>query len=282
MRRRTLLKTASAAASLPLAGCLDPVSSGGDEHSDSYPNEWYHGDPLDAEYVTFEAGAFHTTAGEPPEEGATLDGNDAWQLVTETAWALREASFQLSVKSDIEEGEYEGTWRHTLWRNAESDVVYQRQEVDRADEPDRSIREYNDGTRYVAADRGGESEHFHVPDPNRHRDRVDTFLLMSFFQLSEFEVEDTVTVHGTELRHARHTEAMSDRLEMELATFFVGDDGIVRNAQAQYGTPPETPTDDRYSIDGGVEITAGTPEIEEPAWTEEALEEEREPFESPA
>ncbi|QLD87724.1 hypothetical protein HWV07_01205 [Natronomonas salina] len=282
MRRRTLLKTAPAAASLPLAGCLDPVSSGEDEPSDSYPDDWYHADPIDSEYVAFEAGTFDTTAGNPPEEDATLDGNEAWQLVTETAWALREVSFQLSVESKIVEGQYEGRWRRSLWRNAETGVVYQRQEIERQSEPDATVRDYNDGTRYVATDHGGETEHFHVPDPNRHRDRVDSHLLMSFFQLSEFEIQDTVTVDGAELRHARHTEATSERLEMELATFFTGVDGIVRNAQAQYGTPPGTPTEDRYSIDGGVEITAGTPTIEEPEWTEDALEEEREPFESPA
>lgn len=282
MRRRTLLKTAPAAASLPLAGCLDLVSSGEDEPSESYPDDWYHADPLNTEYVAFEAGAFDTTAGDAPEEGATLDGNEAWQLVTETAWALREVSFQLSVESEIVEGAYEGRWGRSLWRNAKTGVVYHRQEIERQSEPDATVQDYNDGTRYVATDRGGETEHFHVPDPNRHRDRVDSHLLMSFFQLSEFEIQDTVTVDGAELRHARHTEATSDRLEMELATFFVGVDGIVRNAQAQYGTPPGTPTEDRYSIDGGVEITAGTPSIRKPEWTEDALEEEREPFESPA
>lgn len=201
--------------------------------------------------------------------------------MTETAWALREASLQLSVDSEIVEGDYEGRWRRTLWRNAETGVVYQRQEMGRQDEPDATVRDYDDGTRSVPADRGGETEHFHVTHPNRHRDRVDSHLLMPFFQLSELEVEDTVAVDETEPRHVRHTEATADRLEMEVTTFFVGDDGVVRNAQARYGTPSRTPTEDRYSIDDGVEITAGMPVIEEPEWTEDALEEEREPFESP-
>lgn len=49
IRRGTLLKTAPAAASLPLAGCLDSGSSGEDQLADSYPDEWYHGDQFDTE-----------------------------------------------------------------------------------------------------------------------------------------------------------------------------------------------------------------------------------------
>lgn len=46
--------------------------------------------------------------------------------------------------------------------------------------------------------------------------------------------------------------------------------------------PLGTPTEDRYAVEGGVEITAEIPTVEEPEWTDEALEEEREPFEGPA
>lgn len=282
MRRRALLKTTPIAATLPLAGCLDSLSSGEDEPTDAAPEGWEAVDSMASEHVTFEPGEFETTAADPPAEGDTLDGNEAWNLVTETSWALREASFQLALESFLVEGEHEGTWRHTLWRNAETDQVYQRQEIKRPDEPYVTIREYNDGTRHVAADRGDGTEHFHVPDPHWHRDRVDTFLMMSLFQLREFEAEATVTVDGTDLRRVRHTNATADDVEMESAVFFVGEDGVVRNGHADYGTGAGTPTEDRYEVDGAVEITAGTPEIAEPPWTDDALDEEKEPFEGPA
>lgn len=283
MRRRTLMKSIPLAASLPLAGCLDAGPTADPEDDEpTYPEEWRHVEPLDSEYVTFETGEFGTTAGDPPAEGDTLDGNAAWQLVTEMSWALREASFQLALESHIVEGENEGTWRQTLWRNAEAGVVYQRQEAEHPVEGHLSLHEYNDGTRYVASDRGDETEYFHVPDPHWHRDRVNSFLMMPMFQLSTFEAGDKVTVDGTELRRVRHTDGGSDRLEFESAAFFVGEDGIVRNAHADYETGPDTPTEDRYAVDAAVEITAGTPAIEEPEWTEDALEAEREPFEGPA
>lgn len=284
MRRRALIKSAPVAATLPMAGCLDidPGDRPDGEGESTYPEEWRHVDPLDSGYVAFEAGAFETTAGDPPAVGDTLDGNEAWQLVTEMSWALRETSFQLAIESDIVEGKFEGTWRQTLWRNAAAGVVYQRQEIEHPEEGHLSVQDYNDGTRYVASDRSGVPAYFYVPEPHWHRDRVDTFLMMPMFQLSEFAAEDTVTVDGTDLRFVRHTDDTPDRLEMESAAFFVGEDGIVRNAHADYGTTPDTPTEDRYAVDAAVEITAGTPEIEEPEWTEKALQEEREPFEGPA
>lgn len=282
MRRRTLIKSAPVAATLPLAGCLEPISSDEGDEGPTYPDEWRSVDPADSEYVTFQEGEFDVTGADPPEEGATLDGREAWRLVTEMAGTLREASFRLALESDIVEGAHEGTWRQTLWRNAEADVVYQRQVIERPDEPDAAIRDYNDGTRYVAADRGEEAEYYHVPDPHWHRDRVDSHLMMSFFQLLEFVVEDTVSVDGTDLRRVRHTDGGADRMEIESATFFVGEDGIVRNAHADYGTAADTPIEDRFAIDGAVEITAGEPTVEEPEWTDDALETEREPSEGPA
>lgn len=276
------MRSAPVAATLPLAGCLDSDAGAEADGGPTHPEAWRHVDPLDSGYVAFEAGEFETTGADPPAEGDTLDGNEAWQLVEETAWALREASFQLAIESDIVEGEFEGTWRRTLWRNAGTDVVYQRQEIEHPEEGDATVRDYNDGTRYVATDRGEEVEYYHVPDPHWHRDRVDTFLMMPIFQLSAFEAEDTVTVDGTDLRFVRHTDDTPDGLEMESAAFFVGEDGIVRNGHADYGTEDGTPTEERYAVDAAVEITAGTPTIEEPEWTDEALEEERDPSEGPA
>ncbi len=281
MRGRTLLKSASIPGTLHLAGCLEPISSDETDGEPTYPDKWRSGDPLDSEYVTFEAGEFDVTAADPPEEGATLDGQEAWRLVTGMAGALREASFRLALESNIIEGAYEGTWRQTLWRNAEANVVYQRQEIERADEPDAGIRDYNDGTRYVAADRGEEVEYYHVPDPHWHRDRVDSHLMMSFFQLLEFAVKDTVSTDGIVLRRVRHTDGGADGIEIESAAFFIDENGIIRNAHADYGTGHDTPTEDRYAIDGAVEIIAGEPMIEEPGWTDDALEDEREPSEGP-
>lgn len=282
MRRRTLMRTVPAATSLPLAGCLG--TSPGDEgdesdDTDEYPEEWRHVDPLASEYASFDAGAFDATAADPPEVGASLDGRAAWELVTETAWALRETSFQLAYDAYIVEGDHAGRWRWTLWRHAGEDVVYQRNEVERENEPDGTFTSYNDGTRYVAAGEGEDVEHFHVPDPHWHRDRVDSHLMMSFFQLLGFEVEDTVTVDGTELRRVRGLDAEPDHLELDSAAFFVGEDGIVRNAHADYESDREEPARDRYAVDGAVEITAGTPTIEEPEWIDDSESEEREPAE---
>lgn len=288
MHRRRLLRSAPVVAALPLAGCLGAESEPDDEPGD-YPDEWRHVDPFDTDIVEFEDGAFDTSAGDPPEEGASLDGREAWRLLTETAWALREASFQLAFESSIVEGDHAGTWRWTLWRNADADaegvdmgagVVYQRTEMTLEDEPDGIVRMYNDGTRYVATTEGDETEYYHVPDPHWHSDRVDAQVLMSLLQLLEFEGGETVVVDGTELRRVRHVGAVPDGFEVADAGFFIGLDGIVRNVRADYGSDPQQ-TRAEFATDGAVEITAGTPTIAAPAWIDEAEAETRDPIESP-
>lgn len=279
MRRRALLRTAPLAATLPLAGCLEAVPGGDDDPTgadgaDDYPEEWRHVDPLESDLVTFETGEFETSAENVPEVGATLDGREAWELVNQTQWALEDASFRIALDSYIEEGEEAGTWRWTMWRDADADVVYQRMAVD---EQGVSSEMYNDGTRYVTHDDGDGTEYYHVPDPHWHRDRVDSHLLMSMVQLLSFEVAASVEADGTELRRLDAVEAGTDEFEVASGSLFVGTDGILRNVHADYATDSERSDRERFATDGAAEIVAGAPSIEEPEWTDEAESEERDP-----
>lgn len=81
------------------------------------------------------------------------------------------------------------------------------------------------------------------------------------------------------MRRVRGVGAQPDGFELESATFFVGVDGIVRNAHADFETDRTEPERDRYGVEGAVEITAGTPTVEEPEWIDDAESEEREPSE---